>query len=109
LKSKKDLFARCLAEKLLTYALGRGVEYYDKRPLDAIEAALAKDEYKFSTLVIGIVRASRFGCGAGRMVGNKSCWVDYLIFRRSTCPVAPLSVLMGDGAYPDHILDFPEK
>ena len=34
LKGKKDLFARCLTEKMLTYALGRGLEYYDRPAVD---------------------------------------------------------------------------
>ena len=36
LKEKKDLFSRCLAEKMLIYAVGRGLEYYDQRPVDKI-------------------------------------------------------------------------
>ena len=36
LLGKADLFRRCLAEKLLTFALGRGLEYYDKCALDEI-------------------------------------------------------------------------
>jgi hypothetical protein len=60
LKGKKDLFSRCLAEKMLTYALGRGVEYYDKPTLDHVTAALAKNDYRFSTLIVEIVKSDPF-------------------------------------------------
>jgi len=60
LLGKKDLFAKCLAEKMLTYALGRGLEYYDKRAIDAITAEVSKNEYKFSALVSAIVRSDPF-------------------------------------------------
>jgi hypothetical protein len=60
LLGKKDLFTKCLAEKMLTYALGRGLEYYDKRPVDAITAEVAKNDYKFSALVSAIVRSDPF-------------------------------------------------
>ena len=50
----------CLAEKLLTYALGRGIEYYDRPTTHRITAALAKNDYKFSTLVIEIAKSDPF-------------------------------------------------
>lgn len=60
LLAKKELFARSLAEKMLTYAVGRGIEYYDKRALDGIVAAVAKDDYHFSRLVIAIAQSDPF-------------------------------------------------
>lgn len=60
LKTKSDLFTRCLAEKMLTYALGRGLEWYDKPAVDKIATDLAKDDYRFSTLVVGIVKSDPF-------------------------------------------------
>jgi mono/diheme cytochrome c family protein len=60
LKTRKDAFARCLSEKLLTYALGRGVERHDRCVLDDIVKATAKDNYKFSRLAIEIVRSDPF-------------------------------------------------
>jgi mono/diheme cytochrome c family protein len=60
LKYKKELFSRNLAEKLLTYSLGRGVEYYDKPTIDRIVAELARHDYKFSTLVIEIAKSDPF-------------------------------------------------
>lgn len=52
LMGKKDLFARTLTEKLLTYSMGRGVEYYDKHAIDTIITALGKSDYRFSTLIL---------------------------------------------------------
>jgi mono/diheme cytochrome c family protein len=60
LKTKTVDFSRCLTEKLLTYALGRGLEPYDKCTTDQIVAALAKNNYKFSTLVHEIVKSDPF-------------------------------------------------
>ncbi|MBY0231195.1 MAG: DUF1592 domain-containing protein [Gemmataceae bacterium] len=60
LREKKDLVARNLAEKLLVYALGRGLEWYDRRAVDAIVAGMAKDEYRFSALAVGIAKSLPF-------------------------------------------------
>jgi len=60
LKNRKSEFSRHLTQKLLTYALGRGLEHYDKCAVDQITAALAKTEYRFSTLVIEIVKSEPF-------------------------------------------------
>ena len=60
LKSKKELFSRNLSEKMLVYALGRGVEYYDKCAVDKITAALDKSDYRFSTLIVEIVKSEPF-------------------------------------------------
>jgi hypothetical protein len=60
LKTRQEAFARCLAEKMLTYALGRGVERYDRCTLDNIVKSAGKDHYKFSRLVIDIVKSDPF-------------------------------------------------
>ncbi len=52
-------FGKCLTEKLLTYALGRGVEYYDKCTVDQIMQNLEQND-QFSTLVLGIVNSAPF-------------------------------------------------
>lgn len=57
----RDLFVRCLAEKMLTYALGRGLEYYDRCTVDDIWGATAKGEYRFAALVDAIVTSDAFG------------------------------------------------
>lgn len=60
LMEKKDLFTRALSEKLLIYAIGRGTEYYDDTAIDKIAANTAKDGYKFSRLVMEIVKSDPF-------------------------------------------------
>ena len=64
----RSQFVRCLAEKMLIYALGRGLEYYDECTLDKITAELRAGDYKFSSLVIAICESDpfrrRFGEGA---------------------------------------------
>jgi hypothetical protein len=66
-KSKRDEFARCLSEKLLTYALGRGMEFYDKCALDQITQGLAKRRYRFSSLVLEVVRSVPFQSRRGEL------------------------------------------
>src|SRR6185436_6811467 len=46
-KEKKNEFVRCISDKMLTYALGRGLEYYDKCAIDEISKSLARNKYKF--------------------------------------------------------------
>ena len=53
-------FTRCLAEKMLTYALGRGLEHYDRCALERITRDLAQRGYRFSELVLGVVRSVPF-------------------------------------------------
>lgn len=60
LKQSQDQFARCLTEKMLTYALGRGLEYYDKCAIDSLTAALAKDNQRIGTLIQEIVHSEPF-------------------------------------------------
>jgi hypothetical protein len=66
LHSRSDSFARCLAEKLLTYALGRGVQATDRPALDALVEAMAHDRYRFSTLVLELVKSEPFQLRRGR-------------------------------------------
>jgi mono/diheme cytochrome c family protein len=66
LRGKKELFSRCLTEKMLTYALGRGVEPYDRPTVEAINAALACNDYRFSTLVLEIVKSEPFRLRRGK-------------------------------------------
>jgi hypothetical protein len=60
LKSRSQDFCRCLSEKMLTYALGRGLEYYDRCAVDDVVAAVAREQYKFSALVLAVVRSELF-------------------------------------------------
>jgi hypothetical protein len=58
--SKRDQFVRCLTEKMMIYALGRGLEYYDRAATDQIVKGAEKNQFKFSSLVLGIVKSVPF-------------------------------------------------
>jgi hypothetical protein len=60
LKSHPDRFTRSLSEKLLTYALGRGIESYDTPAVDAVTAATSAGQYRFSRMVLAIVNSAPF-------------------------------------------------
>jgi len=60
LKADRDAFARGLTEKLLTYALGRGVERYDRPVVKKIAARVATNDYRFSSLTLEIVNSLPF-------------------------------------------------
>ncbi|MFM9115239.1 MAG: DUF1585 domain-containing protein [Planctomycetota bacterium] len=66
LLEKHEQFTRCVAEKMLTYALGRGLEYYDQPTIDKVAQAVAREDYKFSTLVIEIVGSQPFRFRRGK-------------------------------------------
>ena len=57
---RKDQFTRCLAEKLLIYAIGRGTEYYDKCAVDQIVLEAQQHDYKFAYLIAGIIKSDPF-------------------------------------------------
>ena len=60
LKDRKQQFVRCLTEKMLTYALGRGLEYYDRPTVDQIVAQLESEGYRSSVLITEIVKSDPF-------------------------------------------------
>ena len=65
LASNKEAFAECLTEKLLIYALGRGLEPYDRPATKKIVTRLTANNYRFSSLVTGIVDSAPFQMGRG--------------------------------------------
>jgi hypothetical protein len=60
LKTDRDAFAVAITEKMLTYALGRGLERYDKRTVQAVARRLGERGYRFSALVEEIVSSMPF-------------------------------------------------
>ena len=66
LKAKRGEFVRCLAEKLLTYSLGRGLEIYDQCTVNDLVAACEQWDYKFSSLVMAVVQTDAFQKRQGR-------------------------------------------
>jgi hypothetical protein len=57
---RPDLFVHTLAENLLIYALGRPVQYFDMPLVRQLVRDAARDDYRFSALVLGIVNSPAF-------------------------------------------------
>src|SRR6185436_9192715 len=53
-------FYRSLTEKLLTYAVGRGMEYYDVETIDQIVRQLDEQKGRFSVLLAGVIQSAPF-------------------------------------------------
>jgi hypothetical protein len=60
LTQRKDEFVRCLSEKMLTYALGRGLEFYDRCAVQRIAEDVARNQYRFSALILAVVKSAPF-------------------------------------------------
>ena len=57
---KSDKFVRALAVKMMTYALGRGLERYDKRAIEGVVEKTKAGDYHFTSLVTAIVTSDPF-------------------------------------------------
>lgn len=98
LGSDPQSFAKAITEKMLTYALGRGLESYDNPSVAKIVAQLAANDYKFDTLVAGITESlpfqNRGSASAGpvtaSVAGKKSVGSSPLV--NSSPPVKPPSI-----------------
>jgi hypothetical protein len=55
-----EAFVRTFTEKLMTYALGRGLEYYDMATVRVIHRDAARNNNRFSTIVMGIIKSVPF-------------------------------------------------
>ena len=60
LLSRPELFVGTVTEKLLTYALGRGVEYYDAPAVRKILAETRTNDFQFSSMILGVVNSTPF-------------------------------------------------
>ena len=60
LLAHRDEFVKTMSDKLLTYAIGRGTEYYDEPAIREIARDAARDDYRFSSLVTAIVKSTPF-------------------------------------------------
>jgi len=67
-----DRFVQTVSEKLLTYALGRGLEYYDMPVVREIARASEQDNYQFSSIVMGIVTSEPFKMRAVEILPEES-------------------------------------
>jgi hypothetical protein len=64
--------SRCLIEKIMTYALGRGMQTYDNRSIDQINKTVAADDYRFQTLIYEVVRSLPFQSRRGETAVSKT-------------------------------------
>jgi hypothetical protein len=60
LVTRSGLFVATLTEKLMVYALGRGLEYYDAPAVRAIVRDAARQDNRFTSLILGIVTSTPF-------------------------------------------------
>ena len=60
LLSEMPDFAHCVTEKLMIYALGRGLQRYDTPSVNQIQAKLASQNYPFQTLVFEVIHSLPF-------------------------------------------------
>jgi mono/diheme cytochrome c family protein len=65
LKNKKKLFVHNLVEKMLTYALGRGVTHHDRCNVDAMASTVAANDYRFSAVITAVVQSDPFRMRTG--------------------------------------------
>jgi hypothetical protein len=66
LRGKKELFSRNLTEKMLIYATGRGLEFYDRPTVDGILAELQKNDWRFHSFILAIVQSDPFRMRRGK-------------------------------------------
>jgi hypothetical protein len=71
LTKHKGAFVRCLAQHLMTYALGRKTDYWDVAAIQEIVKAVEKDDYRFSRLVVEVVKSHPFGHRRNREVKDE--------------------------------------
>ncbi|MEM9643922.1 MAG: DUF1592 domain-containing protein [Planctomycetota bacterium] len=57
---RREQFVRCLTEKMLTYAVGRGTEYYDRCAIDEIVEQCRTKDFKFAYLIAAIIESDPF-------------------------------------------------
>jgi mono/diheme cytochrome c family protein len=65
LMAQKTQFVQTVTDKLLTYALGRGLEYYDAPTVRAIDRSAAAGDYRWSSVILGIVKSPAFQMRTG--------------------------------------------
>ena len=68
--ARPEVFVRTMTEKLLTYALGRGVDYHDMPAVRSIVRQSATGDYRFSSLMLGIVNSVPFQLRKAREVSD---------------------------------------
>jgi hypothetical protein len=70
LTAKPEIFASVFTEKLMIYALGRGVQYYDMPAVRTIVREAGHSDYRLSSIVLGIVKSTPFQMKVKPTVGE---------------------------------------
>jgi len=70
-------FSRCLIEKTMTYALGRGLERYDRRTVDEINRKLAAKGYPFQMLIREVVQSLPFQSRRGEIIISRNNFKEH--------------------------------
>ncbi len=70
LTRRPEQFVGTMTEKLLTYALGRGLEYYDMPAVRGVVRDAAKNNYRFSAMVMAIVKSTPFQMKQAQMANT---------------------------------------
>ncbi len=70
-EKKLSAFTRCLTEKLLTYGIGRGMEYYDRAAIEKIAQKAAKKESGLEDLIVDVVVSTPFTYTEGRSASSR--------------------------------------
>ena len=70
LAENKEDFVRTLSGKLLAYAIGRGIEYYDQPAIRKIARDAAASDYRWSSVILGIVNSTPFSGAPGASTGR---------------------------------------
>jgi hypothetical protein len=71
LVERPEVFARTVTERLLMYAVNRQLEYFDMPQVRAVVRVAAKDNYKFSSIILGIVNTEAFRKQGSEAVAGK--------------------------------------
>ena len=58
--SRSDVFVQTMTEKLLTYGTGRALKYYDMPVVRSIARDAARNDNRFSSLIVGVVKSDPF-------------------------------------------------
>ena len=72
LNKHPEMFVRTVTEKLMTYGLGRGLDYTDMPLVRAVASEAAQNNYKWSALVLGIVKSAPFQMKKARGPGRSA-------------------------------------
>ncbi len=70
--SRPEVFVGVFTEKMMIYALGRGIEYYDMPTVRQIVRDSAKNNYRFSSIVMGVIKSNAFQMKRKMAEGNLS-------------------------------------